>query len=99
MQLATRNLSFHPCAMFKSFSIFDENLFGQCDVAAMDCTLCPTFANVSMYHFEHIWLESFPSNFKPIFHKRFANDTFLLFWSKDHVEKFKNYLKNKNNIK
>ena len=45
-----------------------------------------------MCHFENIWVEICPSHFKPIIYRRFLDDTFSLFRSKDHVEKFRNYL-------
>ena len=57
-------------------------------------------ANVFMCHFENIWLENCPSHFKPIVYRWFVDDPFLLFWSKDHVKKFRNYLnKQPKNIK
>ena len=57
-------------------------------------------ANVFMCHFENIWLENCPAHFKPIVYRRFVDDTFLLFRTKDHVEKFKNYInKQHKNIK
>ena len=66
----------------------------------MGSPLGPTLANVFMCHFENIWLENCPSHFKPIVYRRFADDTFLLFRSKNHVEKFRNYLnKQHKNIK
>ena len=47
-----------------------------------------------------IWSENRPSHFKPIIYGQFADDTFLVFRSKDHVEKFRNYLnKQHKNIK
>ena len=53
-----------------------------------------------MPHFENISLENCPSYFKLIVYSRFVDDTFLLFQSKDHVEKFSNYLnKQHKNIK
>ena len=78
--------------MFESFFIFDENFYEQCDTVAMDSALGPTLANVFMCHFENIWLENCPSHFKPIVYTRFVDDTFSLFWSKDHVGKFRHYL-------
>ena len=66
----------------------------------MGSPLGPTLANVFMCHFENIWLENCPAHFKPIVYRRFVDDTFLLFRTKDHVEKFKNYLnKQHKNIK
>ena len=58
----------------------------------MGSALGPTLANVFMCNFENFWLENCPSHFKPVVYRRFADDTFLLFRSKDHVEKFRNYL-------
>ena len=86
--------------MFESFFIFDEKFYEQCDAVVMGSPLGPTLANVFMCHFENIWLENCPSHFKPIVYRRFVDDTFVLFRSKDHVEKFRNYLnKQHKNIK
>ena len=86
--------------MFESFFIFDGKFYEQCDGVAMGSPLGPTLANVFMCHFENIWLENCPAHFKPIVYRRFVDDTFLLFQTKDDVEKFKNYLnKQHKNIK
>ena len=72
----------------------------QCDGIRMGSPLEPTLANVFMCHFENIWLENCPAYFKPILYRWIVDDTFLLCWTKDHVEKFKNYLnKQHKNIK
>ena len=66
----------------------------------MGSPLEPTLANIFMCHFEKIWLENCPAHFKPLVYRRFVDDTFLLFQTKDHVEKFKNSLnKQHKNIK
>ena len=78
--------------MFESFFIFDGKFYEQCDGAAMGSPFGPTLANAFMRHFEKIWLENCPSHFKPIVYRRFVDDAFLLFRSKDQVEKFRNYL-------
>ena len=58
----------------------------------MGSLLGPTLANVSMCHFENIWLENCPSHFKPFVYSRFVDETFLLFRTKNHVEKSENYV-------
>ena len=78
--------------MFGSFFIFNVKLYEQCDGVAVGSLLGLTLANVLMCHFENIWLENCPSHFKPIVYRRFVDDGFLLFQSKDHIEKFGNYL-------
>ena len=57
----------------------------------MGSRLEPTLANVFMCHIENFCLENWPGNFKRIVYRRFADDTFLLFQSKDHIEKFRNF--------
>ena len=85
--------------MFESFFIFDGKFYEKCDGVAMDSPLGPTLANTFMCHFENIWLENCRSHFRPIVYRRF-DDTFFLFRSKDHVEKFRNYFnKQHKNIK
>ena len=69
-----------------------ENFYEQCDGVAIGFPLGITLANVFMCHFENIWLEYCPNHFKSIVYRRFVDDTSLLFRSKDHAEKFRNYL-------
>ena len=78
--------------MFQSFFIFDWKFYEQCDGVAMGSPLGSTLANAFMCHLENIWLENFPAHFEPILYRRFVDDTFLLFRTKDHNEKFKSYL-------
>ena len=86
--------------MFESFFIFNGKFYEKCDGLAMGSPLGPTLADVFMCHFENIWLENCPSHFILIVYTRFVYDTFLIFWSKIHVEKFRNYLnKQHKNIK
>ena len=86
--------------MFESIFIFDGKFYEQCDGVTMGSTLGSALANVFIRNFESIWLENCPSLFKPIVYRRFVDDKFLLFRSKDHVEKFRNCLnKQYKNIK
>ena len=78
--------------MYKSFFIFDQKCYKQYDGVAMSSPLGPTLANLFMCHFEIVWLENCPTRFKPVVYRRYVDDTFLLFHSTEHVEKFKKYL-------
>ena len=51
-----------------------------------------------MCNFEKIWLENCLRHFKPIIYRRFVDDTFSLLQSKEHVEKFRNYLNKQHKI-
>ena len=61
--------------------------------------LSPTFVNILLCFYEEKWLSSCP-DFKPIFYRRYIDDTFLVFKHSSHVPLFINYLNNKHpNIK
>ena len=57
----------------------------------MDSPLGPTSGHVHMCCFENISLEDCPPHLKPIVCNRQFIDIFLLFRSKNHAKKFKNY--------
>ena len=69
-----------------------ERFYEQCNGLAMGYPRGPTLTNVFMYHCENIWFQNCPSHFKAIIYRRFVDDSLLLFRTKDHVEKFRNYL-------
>ena len=75
--------------------LFNGKYYIQIDGVAMGSPLGPTLANVFLCHWEEIWLEKCPMQFKPVFYRRYIDDTFLLFTSKDHVKKFHNYVNSK----
>ena len=85
LQLATSDLSF----------IFDNSLYKQIDGVAMGSPLGPTLANAFLCHHEKRWLSDCPSHFKPVVYKRFVDDIFVLFRSKDHLPLFLNYMNKK----
>ena len=41
---------------------------------------------------EDVWLQKCPSAFKPVFYRRYIDDTFILFKDPGHIPKFKEYL-------
>ena len=77
--------------MFESFFISNGKFHQQCDGVAVYSPLGPTSGYVHMYCFENISLENCPPHLKPIVYNRQFIDIFLLFWSKNHAKKFKNY--------
>ena len=80
--------------------IFNNKLYRQKDGVAMGSPLSPTFANAFLCHHEKIWLDECPLAFKPLFYKRYVDDTFLLFKNPEQIPKFLNYLNSRhNNIK
>ena len=60
----------------------------------------PSLANAFLAHYEQIWLNDCPDEFKPVYYKRYVDDIFVLFRSPHHLEKFNEYLNTKHaNIK
>jgi hypothetical protein len=80
--------------------IFNEKLYCQTEGVAMGNPLGPTMANVFLCYHEKIWLDECPIDFKPVYYRRYVDDTFLLFKDNSHIPKFLEYLNNKHmNIK
>ena len=76
----------------ESVILFNNEYYKQIDRLAMNSPLGPNFVNAFLSYHEQIWLKYCPYKFKPVIYKRFVDDTFLLFRSKDHIEKFRAYL-------
>ena len=62
------------------------------DGVAMGSPLGPTLANLFLVYYEHKWLDNCPLQFRPKFYRRYVDDIFVLFESKDHVKKFLSYM-------
>ena len=66
----------------------------------MGSPLGPSLANTFLAHYEQIWFNDCPDEFKPVYYKRYVDDIFVLFRSPHHLEKFNEYLTTKHaNIK
>ena len=90
LELATKN----------TFFLFNGALYEQVDGVAMGSPCGPTLANTFLCHFERIWLEECPAEFRPIIYKRYVDDTFLLFKDVGHIDLFLTYVNSKHpNIK
>ena len=72
--------------------IFNGKIYKQKDGMAMGSPLGPTFANIFMCALEENFLNNCPDHFKPIFYKRYVDDTFLLFKEENHASLFLNYV-------
>ena len=55
--------------------------------------LRPTLANAFLCCYLKKWLEQCPDKFKPVYYRRYVDDIFVLFKSRDHLIKFRDYLK------
>ncbi|XP_027207342.2 uncharacterized protein [Penaeus vannamei] len=79
-------------AAHHSVFTFNESLYTQVDGVAMGSPLGPCSANTFLCYHEQAWLNNCPSNFKPIYYRRYMDDTFLLFSDPSHINPFISYL-------
>ena len=79
-------------AVLNSFFLFNKKLYKQTDGVGMGLPLGPTFANIFLCFHEKKWLGSCPSEFRPMYYKRYVDDCFLIFNDISHVDKFLNFL-------
>ena len=87
-------------ALSTNYFSFDGIIYQQVDWVAMGSPLGPSLANAFLAHYEQIWLNDCPDEFKPVYYKRYVDDIFLLFRSPHHLEKVNEYLNTKHaNIK
>ena len=75
---------------------FNNVLYSLINGVGMGNPLGPTLANAFLCHHEIKWLDNCPSDFKPIFYRRYVDDTFILFRDPSHVAKFLDYLNSQN---
>ena len=75
----------------ESYFIFNKVLYKQKDGVAIGSPLGPILPNAFLCFYERKYLEECPSEFKPVFYRRYVDDIFVLFKSTDHLEKFCNY--------
>ena len=79
----------------QSYFKFNGQFFRQVDGVAMGSPLGPCLANAFLCHHEKTWLNDCPSEFKPIYYRRYVDDIFVLFSSPDHLASFQEYLNKK----
>ena len=66
----------------------------------MGSSLDSSLANAFLAHYEQIWVNYCPDEFKIMHYKRYVDDIFVLFRYPHHFEKFNEYLNTKHaNIK
>ena len=55
----------------------------------------PTLANIFLGFHEKKWLQECPADYKPVYYKRYVDDTFLLFKKEEERDRFLRYLNDK----
>lgn len=87
-------------ATTQSCFIFNETYYQQIDGVAMGSPLGPSLANIFMSFHEENWIAKCPTDFKPIYYRRYVDDVIVLFKDRSHLPKFQEYLNSQHkNIK
>ena len=68
----------------KSF-IFDYLFYKQVDGATMSSPLRPNLVNTFLRHYEKEWFNNCPIHFRAMTYKRYVDNIFVPFSSKDHL--------------
>ena len=74
------------------FFVLDYLFHKQVDRVAMGSPLGPTLANAFLCYYESEWLDNCPVHFKPVIYKRYVDDIFGFFSSKEHLQLFVDYM-------
>ena len=68
--------------------IFNGKFYDQVDSVAMGSPLGPFLANIFLSFDEIRWLKDCPVHFKPLHYRRYVDDSFVVFRSRDHIIPF-----------
>ena len=79
-------------AVMDSHFIFNKKVYKQVDGMAMGSPLGPTFANIFMCYLEKLILDQCPLSFKPIYYRRYVDDTFVLYKEECHAQMFLDFI-------
>ena len=71
----------------KTRFIFDNSLYRQIDGAAVESPLGATVENPFLCHYEKEWLDICPIEFNPKLYKKYVDDIFVMFQSRESCQK------------
>ena len=79
-------------AINNTFFFFNNDYYEQIDGLAMGSPLSATLAKIFLCFHERDWIGNCPLDFKPLYYKRYVDDTFVIFDSKQKANKFLDYI-------
>lgn len=71
---------------------FNGQYYEQFEGVSMGSPLAPILADIFLNHFESEFIANYHADHKPVYFKRYVDDTFLAFSSVDHITLFLDYL-------
>ena len=88
---------FLELSVFSTVFQFNGKFYRQKDGLGMGLPLSHTMANAFLCYHELTWLDECPERFRPVYFRRYMDDTFTLFRHVDHIPEFLKYLNSKHN--
>ena len=80
-------------SVYNTMFAFNGKYYKQKDGLGMGLPLSPTLANIFLCYHERKWIQECPAEFRPVFYRRYVDDTFLLFRNPSHLHDFLEYIK------
>ena len=74
------------------FFTFNSRFYIQVDGVPVESPLGPVLANIFLSHHEENWLNKCPIEFKPSFYRRYIDDIFVLFESRQSAHSLYKYV-------
>ena len=79
-------------SVYNTMFAFNGKYYKQKDGLGMGLPLSPTVANIFLCYHERKWIQECPAEFRPVFYRRYVDDTFLLFRDPSHPQDFLEYI-------
>ena len=77
-----------------TYFMFNNQYYKQIDGLSMGSPISGTLANIFLCFNEKKWIDNCPADFKPIYYKRYVDDTFIIFKDQNNAQAFLNYINN-----
>ena len=76
----------------ETYFMFNDEIYQQTDGLSMGSPVAPALANIFMSVLEQNFMNQCPAVCKPLFYKRYMDDTFVLFANSEKAAHLKNYI-------
>ena len=80
--------------MYQENIFFHQSTLHATRWCPMGGSISPTLANIFLCHHEENWIDNYPPEVKPIFYRRYVDNTFVLINNPLQIQQFLQYLNN-----
>lgn len=87
-------LEFLKISVTNTYFLFNNVLYQQIEGLAMGNPLAPSLANIFLCNFEENMFDNCPPDIKPLYYRRYLDDTFAIFHNEAQADHFLTFLNN-----